>query len=60
MAVGAFDDWAQIRLFLTDHRDYAPDPGAAAVYDRAYAVYRDLYPALQGACDSMSALYEPK
>lgn len=60
MAVGAFDDWAQIRLFLTDHRDYAPDPDAAAVYDRAYAVYRDLYPSLQGACDSMSALYEPK
>jgi L-ribulokinase len=27
-------------------RSYAPDPAATAVYDRVYAIYRDLYESL--------------
>ena len=57
MAVGAFSDWGEIRLFLTDSRLYEPDPAAMAVYDRAYGIYRDLYPALSGACGALRDLY---
>ena len=58
MAVGVFSRWGEIRGFLTDYRSYAPDPGAAAVYDRAYKVYRDLYPALRAANRALGTLYE--
>ena len=58
MAVGAFERWEEIRNFLTDYRDYEPDPKAAAVYDKAYAVYRSLYPALRDAGRALGGLYE--
>jgi xylulokinase len=43
MASGVFDDWAQIDRFLSDPVVNKPNPADAAVYDRRYAVYRELY-----------------
>ena len=57
MSAGLFEDWGEIRKFLTDDRVYTPDPAAVAVYDRAYGVYRELYPSLQKACTDLRTLY---
>lgn len=58
MSAGLFSDWGEIRSFLSDWRDYEPQPDAVKVYDRAYALYRGLYPALQNSCQGLRSLYE--
>ncbi len=58
MSAGVFDDWSDIRRFLTDSRLFKPEPEAVEVYDRAYALYRQLYRALQPACRELRKLYE--
>ena len=58
MAVGTFNDWAQIRLFLKDDRIYEPDPRASAVYDRAYRIYRNLYEETRASCKAIAQLYQ--
>jgi xylulokinase len=45
MATGAFHDWQQIRTFLTIEGRVTP--AASRDYERPYAVYRRLYPALR-------------
>ena len=57
MSAGLFQDWNSIRLFLNDSKVYQPDPSAVAVYDRAYGIYRELYPALRPACEDLRGLY---
>ena len=57
MAADVFGSWDQIHLFLQDHRTYQPDPEAAAVYCRAYRIYRDLYEQTKDSCRGLAGLY---
>lgn len=57
MTAGVFRDWDQIQLFLGEHRDYTPDPENTKVYDRSYAIYRELYSQLKPSYTALSALY---
>ncbi len=43
MATGMFDNWTQIDLFLTNREINMPNPENAAVYNRQYRIYRELY-----------------
>lgn len=47
VAGGLFADWASIERFLGEPVVVEPDPEHIAAYDRAYALYRALYPALK-------------
>jgi xylulokinase len=47
MAGGVFHDWAQIDDFLTDRIVEGPEPAHAVLYNRQYAVYRELYDRLR-------------
>jgi xylulokinase len=47
VAVGLFQDWQGIGRYVEPGETFTPDPGRAAVYDRAYAVYRDTYERLK-------------
>ena len=58
MSAGLYTDWSEINRFLTDYTVYKPDPEAVKVYDKAYAVYRDLYTQLQPSCQNLHTLYE--
>ncbi len=58
MAVGTFSDWEQIHLFLRDYQVYEPNPEATAIYDRAYAIYRDLYAQTRASCEAIAGLYK--
>ena len=48
LAAGAFGDLAEAveRDSARDARTYTPDPAAKEVYDRVYAIYRELYEVL--------------
>lgn len=58
MSAGLYTGWREIDRFLTDSVVYKPDPAAVKVYDRAYAIYRDLYTQLQPSCRNLRTLYE--
>jgi xylulokinase len=45
MGVGAFSDWDQIERFI--HIQDVVEPGDRTAYERSYAIYRALYPALK-------------
>ncbi len=60
MSGGVFTDWEQIQGFLGEYRDYRPIPDHVKVYDRAYALYRELYPSLKPCYDKLSGLYREK
>jgi xylulokinase len=47
IAGGLFDDWSEIDRFLQENVVDEPEPLENAVYDRGYAIYRDLYRRLQ-------------
>ncbi|MBB6695402.1 FGGY-family carbohydrate kinase [Cohnella xylanilytica] len=55
---GVYERWEQIRDFLTDYRDYKPSPHRAAIYDKAYAIYRELYMRLKPLFASIGKLYD--
>lgn len=57
MSAGLFSDWSEIRNFLTDYQVYTPNPAAVKAYDKAYGIYRALYPALQDSCAALRTLY---
>lgn len=57
MAANVFGSWDQIHLFLQDCRTYRPDPEAAAVYQKSYRIYRDLYERTKGICGDIADLY---
>ncbi|WP_027092785.1 FGGY-family carbohydrate kinase [Cohnella thermotolerans] len=59
-SAGVYERWEQIRHFLTDYRDFRPDPERAAVYDKAYAIYRSLYTQLKPLFASVGQLYDGK
>ena len=44
-AAGGYDDWneAQDRMTAVEEKRFAPDPGAHAVYNDLYAIYRELH-----------------
>ena len=42
-AGGIFTEWAEIDRFIEERVVNDPDPAAAAIYDKRYAVYRELY-----------------
>lgn len=58
LSVGAFRKWEDINLFLTDYRTFTPNEEAARVYDRAYAIYRDLYRQLKPSFGALNELYD--
>lgn len=60
MASGAFQSWEQIQLFLSDCRQYEPDPRVHVVYRKAYRVYRQLYTQTKDCCRDIAGLYSPK
>ena len=57
MKAGVFTEWEQIRTFLEEKRVFTPEPGAVRVYDRAYAIYRELYESLRPCCADAERLY---
>lgn len=58
LSVGAFQKWEDINLFLTDYRTFTPNMEAVRVYDRAYAIYRDLYRQLKPSFYALNELYD--
>lgn len=42
IGIGALADWSDAARFITLDPPYVPDPARAAVYDTAYATWRDL------------------
>ena len=57
MGAGLFDDWSEIERFLGDGVVYEPDPRNHEIYDRGYAIYRDLYRHLKPDFAHVSKLY---
>src|SRR5690606_39230987 len=47
---GGYDDWhaAQDAMTSVQDRHFTPDPGAVAVYDRLYGIYRSLHDGFGG------------
>jgi xylulokinase len=56
--VGVYEQWEQIRDFLTDYRDFKPDPNNVAVYDKTYTIYRELYTQLKPLFTRVNRLYD--
>ncbi|MBD2844345.1 FGGY-family carbohydrate kinase [Paenibacillus sp. IB182496] len=57
---GLYRDWKDIERFLTEYADYRPIPAHTAIYDEAYAVYRELYPLLKPQFERVNALYRDR
>jgi L-ribulokinase len=53
-AAGGYDDWtqAQDRMTALKEKRFAPDPGARAVYNELYGIYRELYDGFGGVRDA--------
>lgn len=47
VGVGVFQDWHGIARYVSPGTVFHPDPARTAVYDRAYAVYREIYERLK-------------
>ena len=47
VGVGVFKDWQGVARYVEPGEGFAPDPARVAVYDRAYAVFRDTYERLK-------------
>jgi xylulokinase len=47
IGVGALDDWSKITQYVEPGELFQPEPANAAVYDRAYANYREVYERLK-------------
>jgi L-ribulokinase len=47
---GGYDDWhdAQQHMTTLQQRRFDPEPGSRAVYDRLYALYRELHDSFGG------------
>jgi xylulokinase len=58
MRAGIFLQWRDIDKFLTDYRTYLPIGQNVAIYNKAYAVYRDLYRQLLPSFAHINALYK--
>ena len=58
MAVGVFSSWDEIHLFLKDYSTYKPDPDAVKIYEKSYAIYRDLYLQTKESCKKLADLYQ--
>lgn len=57
MSTGVFTDWGEIQAFLSEYREYTPNPENVEIYDRAYGIYRQLYTQLDPCFRALSALY---
>ena len=57
MAVGAFQSWDMIHLFLQDHKTYYPNPEAVKIYEKSYRIYRNLYLQTKESCKALAELY---
>lgn len=47
MAAGVFQDWGDIRKCLPESQMYTPDEKNVKTYEKAYGIYREIYPRLQ-------------
>jgi xylulokinase len=57
MAVGVFEDFQQINKFLTESKIYQPVKENVDVYNKAYRLYRQIYPQMQSAFVGLETLY---
>ncbi len=57
MSVGVFQEWEEIQKFLTDYRIFEPNPKAVQIYDKSYAIYRNLYKQLRPSFKDVQNLY---
>ncbi len=57
MSVGVFQNWEEIEKFLTDFRVFEPNPQAVKIYDKSYAIYRNLYQQLRPSFQDVQNLY---
>ena len=57
MGTGLYDDWSQVSAFLGEGIRRDPDTARQDVYDRAYAIYRDLYRHLKDDFVRLAGLY---
>ncbi|MBL8710467.1 MAG: hypothetical protein JNL25_14830, partial [Rhodospirillaceae bacterium] len=56
MGVGALKDWGDIARYVEPGRTFTPNPGNAAVLDRKYALWRELYERLKTFYPDLSRL----
>lgn len=56
MGVGALKDWGDIARYVEPGRTFTPDPRNAAVLDRKYALWRDLYERLRSFYPALGRL----
>ncbi|MBW4081179.1 FGGY-family carbohydrate kinase [Paenibacillus sp. S150] len=56
-SAGLYKQWEQINSFLTEYRDFIPDPKQVKVYDKAYLIYRELYTNLKPMFSQANELY---
>lgn len=54
---GLYERWEEIDRFLSDARDYRPIPEHVRVYDRTYAIYRELYGQVKPLFAKVGSLY---
>jgi xylulokinase len=59
MGAGAFGGWDEIERFITLGPRYVPRPGAVAIYNEGYAVYRELYERLKSLFPTLGRLMPP-
>ncbi len=57
-SVGVFEDWDEIRKFLTDYHIYEPNLKEVEIYNRSYKIYRDLYNELTTSFQDVQNLYQ--
>jgi xylulokinase len=57
MGVGLYSDWSQVSAFVGEGTRRDPDRATHEVYNRAYAIYRDLYRHLREDFVQLAALY---
>ncbi len=59
MGAGLYDDWSQVAAFLGEGVRRDPVPQANDTYNRAYAIYRDLYLRLKDDFPRLADLHRP-
>ena len=57
MSAGMFERWEDISKFLTDYKVYEPKPENVSIYNKSYAIYRNLYKQLRESFDATYELY---
>ena len=57
MSLGIFKDWEEINNFLVNRSIFKPQPESIDKYEKAYAIYRNLYKQLKPSFENLQKLY---